>query len=314
MKPSTKLLGLILILSINLINQGCKQPNVVKHGGEKDRISFKPVLGINYTEISRRTAHGLSFDKNGYQLEPQWQINFVSNDSVSIYSPTKGRFINFPLTRGYDSIFNTARTWLKVKKMTKDSLKLEILEAYGDTVDTRGAKVYMTFYADDYIKNELHSDTAKLKKPSSKDSLFIRSLSDASNKNYKKAFSARQPVELISKSPSVRVKKWIVEGDLFNHFDTTDNYMSPTYDIAISKANTNFYYSFTVFVDVAGQLHYGKPLIPFFDQSFKDNYIRLSQSVMDGYLKYYLQVTPGKTLGMPHASVINVHVEGKTGV
>ncbi|WP_295719743.1 hypothetical protein [Mucilaginibacter sp.] len=314
MKPIIKLSGLILILSINFFNQGCKQPSVVKHDGEKDRISFKPIFGSTYTEISRRTANGLSFNNYGYQLEPQWQMNFVSDDSVSIYSPTKGRFINFPLTRGYDSVFNTARTWLKVKKMNKDSLRLEVLEAYGDSVDTKGVRVFMTFYNNDYIKNTLHSDTGVLRRPSRKDSLYVRSLSTVANKDYKKAFSAREPVVFTSKSPNVKVKKWITEGDMLNHFSTSDDYMNPTYDIAISKAYANFYYSFTVFVTVDGQMYYGKPLIPFFNQSFKDNYLRLSHSVMDSYLKYYLQVIPGKTLGMPHASEVNVHVEGKTGI
>jgi hypothetical protein len=291
----------------------CNQnnPNIVKHNGEKDLISFKSVQGIGYTEIARRTADGLSFNEYGYQLEPQWRINFVSEDSASIYSPTKKEFINFPLTRGYDSVFNTALTWLKVKQMSKDSIRLEILEAYADTVDINGSKTYMTFYADNYIKNVLHSDTSTLRKASRKDTLYIKKLTDIANKNYKKAFAGRQPVELKSRDPFVKVKKWKTKSEPLYHTDISDDYMNPTYDIAINKAYANFYYSFTIFVDTKGEMHYGKPLIPFFDESFKDTYVHLSKEILDSYLKYYLEVKPGSTLGIVHASEINVHVDGK---
>jgi hypothetical protein len=35
-------LPLLIVLSLILLNQACKQPQVVKHSGEKDLISFKP--------------------------------------------------------------------------------------------------------------------------------------------------------------------------------------------------------------------------------------------------------------------------------
>ncbi|WDF56382.1 hypothetical protein [Mucilaginibacter sp. KACC 22063] len=35
------------------------------------------------------------------------------------------------------------------------------------------------------------------------------------------------------------------------------------------------------------------------------------KNVMDGYLKYYLKVTPGNTLGIVHASEITVKCTGK---
>ncbi len=58
-------------------------------------------------------------------------------------------------------------------------------------------------------------------------------------------------------------------------------------------------------------MHYGKPLVPFTEEEFRDNYIHLSTAVMNSYLAHYLNVTPGSTLGMPHASVISVNVTGK---
>ena len=311
----TKLNYLLFLCFAIACLSACNQsnPNIVKHNGEKDLISFKSVKGIGYTEIARHTANGLSFNAQGYHLEPQWRINFISDDSTSIYSPSKGKFINFPLTRGYDSIFNTARTWLKVKQMNKDSLKLEVLESYGDSVDTRGSKTYMILYADNYIKNVLHTDTDILRRASHKDTLYIKQLTNIANKDYTRAFAGLQPAQLKSRDPFIKVKKWKAEGDFFNHFDVSDDYMNPTYDIGISKAYADFYYSFSIFVDTKGKIHYGKPLIPFFDESFRDTYIHDSKEIMDGYLKYYLEIKPGSTLGIVHASEINVHVDGKRG-
>ncbi|WP_413668706.1 hypothetical protein ACEN9X_01390 [Mucilaginibacter sp. Mucisp86] len=309
-KPVTKLTCIVL----TLFCLSCKQRNIVKHNGEKDLISFKPVLGISYTEIARRSQNGLSFNSFGYQLEPQWKMQFVSNDSASIYSPTKKRFINFPLTRGYDSIFNTARSWLKVKTITKDSLIVELLKAYADSVDTRGAKVYMVFYADNYIKNVLHGDISHCKSPNRKDSVYIQSLTEAANKDFKKGFAARQPAELKSKSPLVTISKRYTEPTMLNNFDASYDYMNPEFDITIDKAYANFYYSFSVFVDTAGQIHYGKPLTVFSEKSYEENYIHLSTAVMNSYLKYYLNFIPGKTLGIVHTSEIAVHVTGNRGV
>ena len=309
-KPFANLTCIVL----TLFCLGCKHRNIVKHNGEKDLISFKPVFGISYTEIARRSRNDLSFNSFGYQLEPQWKMQFVSNDSTSIYSPTKKQFINFPLSRGYDSIFNTARTWLKVKTMTKDSMIIELLKAYGDSVDTRGAKVYMVFYADNYIKNVLRGDISKCKSPSRKDSLYIQWLADSANKNVDKAFAARQPVDLKSKSTLVTISKRHTEPTMLNNFNTSDDYMGPEFDITVDKTYVNFYYSFSIFVDPAGQIHYGKPLTAFSEKSYEENYIHLSTAVMNSYLKYYLNFIPGKTLGIVHTSEIAVHVKGNRGV
>jgi hypothetical protein len=194
--------------------------------------------------------------------------------------------------------------------MSKDSLVLEILKAQNDTVDITGAGVYMTFYADNYVKNVLRSDIITLKHPSRKDSLFIRSLVNKANIDMKKAFAARQPVTFISKSSSVKLKKRKAEEDLLNNFDTSVDYLYPTFDIVINKAYTNFQYSFSIYVDQKGQMHYGEPLIAFLGESLRQNYIHKSQAIMGSYLKYYLQVVPGKTLDMPHTSVVNIHVKG----
>src|SRR5689334_22337594 len=119
-------LTLIILGIVTLIYTGCNS-SANSGNSKKELISFKAFNGINYSEVARRQKNGLSFNEYGYQLEPQWKMKFVSDDSVSIFSPTKNQFINFPLTRGYDSVFNAARSWLKIKKITKDSIIMEIL-------------------------------------------------------------------------------------------------------------------------------------------------------------------------------------------
>lgn len=304
-----KYLSAALLLITVIAYSGCKDPGRAK---EKHLISFKAFNGIDYSEVARRQKNGLSFNEYGYQLEPQWKMKFVSDDSVSIFSPTKNTFINFPLTRGYDSIFNAARSWLKIKKMSKDSIVMEILQAKGDSIDINGSKVYMLFYADNYVKDVLHTDTSILRHPSRKDTLFVKGLAAKANSNIAKAFSARQPVQLISRSSQITVKQKVTKPDITNNFDSSDDYLDPNFDIIINKAYKDFYYSFEICVDDKGQMHYVRPLIAFSDKDFKDTYIRLSQGIMKSYLQYYFKIVPGSTLGFAHASTISVHVEGRT--
>lgn len=300
---------LFLIISVAFIYTGCRRRDVEK----RQLISFKSLNGIDYTEVRRYMKNGLSFNEYGYQLEPQWKLRFVSDDSVSVYSPIKNKFLNFPLSRGYDSIFNAARAWFKVRKMNKDSLVFEILKFQNDSIDISGAKVLMKFYANDYIKNTLHSDSTILRRPSRKDSLFIKKLADQANRNPAKAFAAREPAQLIPKSPLASIEARRTKPDMMNNFDTSDDYLDPEYFITIKKAYQDFYYSFTIIVDYKGGMHYGKPLVAFQDQSFAKDYIHTSQAVLNSYLNYYFNVVPGTTLGIPHTSIVSVHVKGIAG-
>ncbi|NOW96572.1 hypothetical protein [Mucilaginibacter sp. SG564] len=304
-----KYLGAAVLLITVIAHSGCKDPGRAK---EKHLISFRAFNGINYSEVARRQKNGLSFNEYGYQLEPQWKMKFVSDDSVSIFSPTKNTFINFPLTRGYDSIFNAARSWFRIKKLSKDSIVMEILQAKGDSLDINGSKVYMLFYADNYVKNVLHTDTSILRRPNRKDTLFVKGLAAKANSNITKAFSARQPVQLVSKSPLVIVKPWHTKPDIMNNFDASDDYLDPTFDITIHKAYKDFYYSFEMCVDDKGQMHLTRPLVGFMgDEGAEKAYMQAAQSIMNSYLQYYLKVVPGSTLGFVHASTVSLHVEGK---
>ncbi|MEO3403195.1 hypothetical protein AAFN85_04785 [Mucilaginibacter sp. CAU 1740] len=303
----TAILAPLFILSI--IAFGCNQSKPEKK--KRELISFRAYNGINYSEVKRRMRNGLSFNEYGYQLEPQWKLKFVSDDSVSIFSPTKNAFINFPLTRGYDSIFNAARSWLKVKKINKDSITMEILIQKGDSLDVKGTKVFMLFYADNYVKNVLHTDTSILRHPSRRDTLFIESLATKANADYKKAFAARQPAVITSKSPSVTVSQRKTKPDIMNNFDNSDDYLDPTYDIVVNKAFKDFYYSFTMYIDDKGGMHYGYPLVGIDDEEIKADYNHTANAVVESYFKYYFNVKPGSTLGFRHASMVSIHVEGK---
>ncbi|OKS86475.1 hypothetical protein [Mucilaginibacter polytrichastri] len=311
---SIKTSGTIIMLTVIALGvTSCKRKNIVSHNGAKDLISFKSIQGISYTEVARRMKNGLAFNEYGYQLEPEWKMSFISDDSARIYSPIKKQLINFPLSRGYDSIFNTARTWLKVKKMNRDSLVLEILKFSGDSIETKGAKVYMIMYADNYIKNVLHSDSVILRHPSKRDTAFIRGLVAKANSNYTKAFAARQPVKLISLSPLASAIQRKTIPEMQNNFDTSDDYLDPTFDIVINKAYKNFYYSFSVYVDDKGEMHYRRALVDFsMSPEFEAPYNRIAEGIMKSYLKLYFKIIPGSTLGMTHASIISIHLKGST--
>jgi hypothetical protein len=140
------------------------------------------------------------------------------------------------------------------------------------------------------------------------------SLTDTANKDFTKAFAARQPVELESKSPRVTFSKRHTKPTMLNNFSISNDYMGPEFDIKVNNAYKNFNYSFSIFVDPAGQLHYGKPLVFILEKERIPTYIHLSKAVMDSYLKYYLSFIPGKTLGIVHTSEIAVHVTGETGI
>ena len=304
----TLIISSFQFLLLILLFDGCKPRHIPKH----QIISFKPYFGIKYTEIQRRLNNGLAFNEYGYQLEPEWQLEFLANDSARIYSPTKKTYINFPLSRGYDSVFNTARTWYKMHKMTKDSLVMEILRFSGDSIDLTGNKVFMTFYANKYITDVLHTNTATLRRPTRRDTAFMRTLVAMSATDINKSFAARQPVQLISTNSLISVEKHITTPTMLNHFDVSDDYLDPEFYIFVKNAYNNFSFSFTVYVDAKGQMTFGVPLIVFFGDDQREAFIRRSKALINGYLKY-LKVIPGSTLGMPHASKISLHVKGRVG-
>ena len=86
-------------------------------------------------------------------------------------------------------------------------------------------------------------------------------------------------------------------------------YLSPTFDIVIHHAYEDFSYSFTAFVDENGKLTFRKNLM-FMSPEFKASTIATLKAITDGYLKLYLDVKPGRTLGIAHTSIIFLNVLG----
>ena len=270
---------------------------------------IKQIKGIRYTEVKRVFDDGLSFTSVGFQLVPEWRISFPSLDSVNIYSPKKKRFLNGPVVFDHDSIFNVAWAWLKLIHLSKDSLKFQVLHVTNQVINEEKVHVYMTLYANDYITNKLHADTANFWKPSKKDTLFIKNLVAKANSNPENAFAGTDPAELTPKSPLITVEKEKVPDNDPNGGKVYDEYLLPTFNITIHKAYQDFNHFFTVYVDERGNLIFrqsNEAMMPEFAKST----IEIMKGITDGYLKLYLNAKPGKTLGIPHTSIILLNVTG----
>jgi len=273
-------------------------------------LAFKSIANINYTEVRRRMTNGLSFDKNGFEAEPGYQITFLKNDSASVWSPDKKAFINFLVFLEPDSIFNVARSYFKMKHMSKDSIILQVLEVQGDTLHMKHSLVYMTFYSNNYIKNVLHTDAQTLGKPDRRDTLFIEHKTAVAAKNPDSAFAGRQPVELRSLNPLLTIERVSVKPDISNNYDASDYYMDPEFNITINKAYEDFGYSFWVCVDAKGQITFYRS-IDYIMPEYRETTIKTIKGIINGYLKAYMTATPGSTLGIKHTSWVMLNVTGR---
>jgi hypothetical protein len=270
---------------------------------------IKIIQGIRYTEVRRQFDNGLSFSPVGYQLIPEWKIAFPSLDSVNIYSPRKHKFLNAPVVFDHDSIFDVAWAWLKLKHLSKDSLKFEVLHVSDNIIHDEKVHVYMTFYSNDYLKNVLHRDTALIVAPTRRDTAYVKAKILKANTVLDSAFAGTDPVKLKAKSPLISVEKDTVEQQEINGGASYDQYLLPTFNIVIHKAYDDFNYLYSVFVDENGKLIFRKAnqlMMP----EFKVSTITAMKGITEGYLKLYLNVTPGKTLGIPHNSIVLLNVSG----
>jgi hypothetical protein len=270
---------------------------------------LKKIKGIKYTEVKRTFDNGLSFSPVGYQLTPEWRISFPSVDSVNIYSPKKGKFLNAPVVFDHDSIFNVAWAWLKLRYVKKDSIQFMVLHVTDKVIDEEKVHVFMTFYTNDYIKNRLHADTNLLRRPTRRDTQYIKAKALIAAKIADSAFAGTEPPILKAKSRFIHVKKETVAPDDPNGGKLYDEYLSPTYDIVIHHAYEDFSYSYTAFADDKGIISFRKSLT-YLGPEFQKPYTAAMKGITDGYLKLYLNVTPAKTLGIPHNSIIFLNVVG----
>jgi len=275
-------------------------------------LAFSDVKGTHFTEVRRAFNTGLVFDKIGYQLEPSWRFYFETDISVKVFSPKMKRYYSFHIYFDHDSIFNMVDTWFWLKKMNNDSMVLRTLRVENKQVkdNDEGSNVYMTFYSDEYLKKHSPANIQKMGIPGSKDTAYIKAKSILANTHVDSAFSARVPVVLKSNSPFVKVEKIKSVSTPMNKIDPSIDYLYPEYNITIHGAYEDFGYIFTVFVDDKGEMHFGESMIPYLPE-FKANYEHVIKSIIAGYLKRYLQVTPGTTLGISHTSSIYLNVTGK---
>ncbi|MEO7211343.1 hypothetical protein [Mucilaginibacter sp.] len=276
---------------------------------ESVKPSFMPVKGIRYTEVRRAFKNGVSFNNDGYQLEPEWHLSFLSDDSVNIYNPKRKMFVNAPILFDHDSLFNVAWSWLRLRRLSRDSIIFQVMKVKGRKLMRDSSVVYMTLYADDYIKNKLHTDAAALMKPTKADTLFIQKKAALASKDTAKAFSARDQAVLKSKTPLLTIKQIdpIAEDD--QREGMNQDYMLPEYNITIKKAYDDFKYAFSVRIDADGSMHFLRS-VNFMYEEFVASSNRAMKGIVDGYFKAYLNVTPGSTLGIPHSSFIIVNVVG----
>lgn len=270
---------------------------------------LKSIQGIKYTEVKRTFDNGLSFSAVGYQLVPEWQISFPSTDSVNIYSPKKKKFMNTPVVFDHDSVYNVAWAWLKLKYIKKDSIQFMVLHVHDNVIQEEKTHVYMTFYTNDYIKNVLHTEPSKVWKPSRRDTAYIKAKIALADKIIDSAFAGTEPAVLTPRTPLISVKKEVTpDNDAGGGMDF-DDYLSPTYNVTIRKAYTDFIYSYSAFVDEKGNITFRKA-ITFSYPEYKKATDETMKGITDSYLKLYLNTTPAKTLGIPHKSIIILNVTG----
>lgn len=278
----------------------------------RGRLSFDSIMGIKYYEVKRRFSNGLSFNELGFQQEPSWIIQFKDPDTVQAYSPQFSRMQSFYFHYDHGDVYNFAKEWFRIKKISKDSLVFQRLHVKGREIssDIR-SDVNMIWYSEDYIKNTLKTTATELQRPTKADTLYIKQLSEKANRNpdnLDSAFAGRQPVQLTPMSSMISVRKLSSVDKLSGKTEAFD-YLFPEYRIDIVKAYDDFGYEFSAVVDEKGRIHLGK-----FNVSDAENYEprkKTLEAIINVYLQNLLKITPGETLGIQHSSEIKLIITGR---
>ncbi|HEY9000811.1 MAG TPA: hypothetical protein VIM89_05635 [Mucilaginibacter sp.] len=275
-------------------------------------LRFGDFKDIHFVEVKRVYTNGLQFNNHGYQLEPLWKLSFVSDDSVNVFSPKNKRYYGFHVYWDHDSIFNMVDAWFKLKKLTTDSMVVQALRVEEKVIkdDDEGSKVILTFYSDKYIKSQDPKKIQAMGLPGKKDTAFIRKRIAQTSVNPDSSFAAREPAMLKSISPLIKVEKVQHESTPIEKVDPSEAYMEPEYNITIHKAYEAFSYIMYVYVDDNGKMVFRNSVVPLASE-LKDSYEKVMRGIVNGYLMHYLDITPGKTLGIPHTTYILLNVEGK---
>jgi hypothetical protein len=168
----------------------------------------------------------------------------------------------------------------------------------------------MRFYSEDYINNVLHKDYVQMRKPSVRDTLYIKKLIERANKypNISDSlFSSREPVEFVSLSKNISVEKREQDSSDLD-YSAANSYLNPAYDISIRRAYKDFAYPYTAYVDKDGNITVGS--FANLEKEFEAPKRRVLQGISDVYLERGLKIKPGSTLGIPHATEVVLYVGG----
>lgn len=306
------LTSLLIVASFGLLLTACHSKPSKEKPALKTRFDLSPIMGIRYTEVKRRFSNGLSFDSMGFQQEPSWIIQFKNNDTVLAYDPRQKIMQGFHLQYDHATVYNFAKEYFRFKLISKDSLVFQRLQVKGKEIanDIR-SDVNMTFYADSYIKNKLHTTAEQLQHPTKQDTLFIAKLVAQANRNPGNAdsvFAGRQITLLTPLDNRISVE-FISGIDKLNGITEAYDYLYPHYRLVIPNAYKDFGYQFNIMVDKDGKIQLGK----FFTNL--PEYREVRKKVLEGIISVYFQnllkIKPGSTLGMPHASELTVSVKGQ---
>jgi len=301
-------------IALLLMGCGAEDKNKEKRRTSTRKLSFESVRGIRYFEVKRRFSSGLSFNEMGFQQEPTWIIQFHSNDSILAWSPQKLKMQGFHLHYDHGDVYNFAKEWFRIKTISKDSLQMQRLNLVKKEIskDIR-SDVNITYYSDDYIRKVLKTTAAQLQKPTAADTAYIRLLAAKANRNptnRDSLLAARQPVKFAALSDMIRVEK-LSSVDKLNGKTEAYDYLYPRYRIWITRAYDNFGYEFSVFVDCNGKLTLGS-----YGNVQPENIAarkKTLEAIINVYLQNLLKITPGSTLGISHASEINLLISGVKG-
>jgi hypothetical protein len=306
--------SLLMIVSSGLLLVACNGKPGKEKPRPKTRLDLSPITGIRYTEVKRRFSNGLSFDSMGFQQEPSWIIQLKNADTMMAYDPGKKIMQGFYLQYDHGDVYNFAKEWFRFKLISKDSLVFQRLQVTRKEIaaDIR-SDVNMTFYANSYIKNVLHTNAEKLQRPTKADTAFISKLVARANRNPDKTdsvFAARQVAVLSPLDNRITVER-LSSVDPLNGKTQAYDYLYPKYRLVIPDAYKDFAYEFNILVDEKGKLRLGN----FFTNlpEFREVRKKVLAGITSVYLQNLLKIKPGSTLGMPHTSEVTVTVTGRKG-
>jgi hypothetical protein len=119
--------------------------------------------------------------------------------------------------------------------------------------------------------------------------------------------AAREPVVFKSTNPLIIVKRSKSAVDDLD-YSPSDEYLYPEFDVVINKAYKDFIANFSVIVHKDGKLTVGR--FASLEKDFEASKRKVYQGVLDVYLQKSLSISPGSTLGIPHATEVMLHVKG----